>query len=110
MKRGNTMNNLALGLGVAVLGFVVYRAFAQQRASSGAAALGPNAGATWQTLTFPLGSATGGTNMTAGLDQVYSSTSWNPDAISAQIGADTIASMGAAGQGMANQYGFTLPS
>lgn len=110
MKHEGTLNNIALGLGVAVLGFAVYRYFAQQRAAGGsAAALGPNAGSTWQTLTFPLGTATGGTNTIGGIDQVYTSTSWNPDAISAQIGADTVAAMGAAGQGILNTYGFTVP-
>ncbi|CAN0621112.1 conserved protein of unknown function [Burkholderia multivorans] len=112
------MNNLAMGLGVAVLGFAVIQYFkgAKARSSAGGASLpvsaytssGGGDAAAWQTLTFPLGQATGGVNMNGMLDQVYSSTSWNPDAISAQIGADTQAAMGAAGQGTGNSWGFHL--
>jgi hypothetical protein len=105
-------NNLAMGLGLAVLGFALVRYFRGQSSSassaSAAAFNAPNAGAVWQTLTFPLGQATGGVNMTGGLDQVYSSMSWNPDALSAQIGNDTAAAMGAAGMPDINQYGFHL--
>ncbi|WP_321797130.1 hypothetical protein [Burkholderia sp. BCC1988] len=107
------LNNLATGLGVAALGFALVQYFRAK--SSGASAAGnaaiaanPNAGSIWQTLTFPLGDASGGVNMTGTLDQVYSSTAWNPDAISAQIGADTVAAMGQAGQGMGNSWGFHL--
>lgn len=109
----DTANNIALGLGVAVLGFALYRYFSVQAgagqapASSGANSSG-SGGALWQGLTFPLGTATGGVNMNGTLDQVYSSTSYNPDAISALIGQDTIAAMGAAGQSTLNSWGFHL--
>lgn len=101
-------NNVALGLGVAVLGFAVYKYFRTSGSNAGAAAVAsnPNSGALWQQITFPLGSPSGGVNMTGGLDQVYSSGSWNPDSLSAQLGLDTIAAMGAAGQSTLNQYGF----
>ncbi|WP_186082802.1 hypothetical protein [Burkholderia gladioli] len=109
----DTANNIALGLGVAVLGFALYRYFsgqasAGQAAASGGSAASGSGGALWQGLTFPLGTATGGVNMNGTLDQVYSSTSWNPDAISALIGQDTIAAMGAAGQSTLNSWGFHL--
>ncbi|MCA8355181.1 hypothetical protein [Burkholderia cepacia] len=111
----DTMNNLALGLGVAALGFALLKYFQSARGgSSGSSAAGlgapisasPNAGALWQNLTFPLGTNTGGVNVAGNVDQVYSSTSWNPDDISAQLGADAIAAMGAAGQSTANVWGF----
>ncbi|MDN7873865.1 hypothetical protein [Burkholderia aenigmatica] len=113
----DTINNVALGLGVAALGFAIVKYFQSARSASGgssggsiAAALGATsgggAGAAWQALTFPLGTNTGGVNVAGNVDQVYSSTSWNPDAISAQLGADAIAAMGAAGQSMDNVWGF----
>ncbi|KML60891.1 hypothetical protein VL15_07200 [Burkholderia cepacia] len=111
----DTINNLALGLGVAALGFALLKYFQGARGgTSGAAGLGapigastsPNAGSIWQNLTFPLGTNTGGVNVAGNVDQVYSSTSWNPDDISAQLGADAIAAMGAAGQSTANVWGF----
>nr|WP_057927247.1 hypothetical protein [Burkholderia ambifaria] len=115
----DTLNNVALGLGVAALGFALMKYFQSARGSSsgtGAAGLGapigtttnPNAGSLWQSLTFPLGTNTGGVNVSGNVDQVYSSTSWNPDDISAQLGADAIAAMGAAGQSTANVWGFHL--
>ncbi|WP_186289112.1 hypothetical protein [Burkholderia gladioli] len=111
----DTANNIALGLGVAVLGFALYRYFSVQAgagqgaaAAAGSTAASGSGGALWQGLTFPLGTATGGVNMNGTLDQVYSSTSWNPDAISALIGQDTIAAMGAAGQSTLNSWGFHL--
>ncbi|WP_322084097.1 hypothetical protein [Burkholderia sp. BCC1972] len=105
------LNNLAMGLGVAVLGFAVVQYFkGQQARNTGLSTLtNPNAGATWQSLTFPLGTATGGVNMTGGVDNVYSSTSWNPDALGAAIGQDAAAAMNATGQGTLNSWGFTLP-
>ncbi len=113
----DTINNMALGLGVAALGFALLKYFQGARGVSGGtgggsitAALGPTsgggAGAAWQALTFPLGTNTGGVNVAGNVDQVYSSTSWNPDDISAQLGADAIAAMGAAGQSTANVWGF----
>ncbi|UTV53241.1 hypothetical protein [Burkholderia arboris] len=107
------LDNLATGLGIAVAAFAVVQYFKGSATRASAAgnaivAANPNAGAVWQTLTMPLGSATGGTNMNGSLDQVYSSTSWNPDDLSATIGADAQAAMGAAGQGTANAWGFHL--
>lgn len=114
----DTLNNVALGLGVAALGFALLKYFQSAGGSSGGSsaaglsapigATNPNAGSLWQSLTFPLGTNTGGVNVTGSVDQVYSSTSWNPDAISAQLGADAIAAMGAAGQSTANVWGFHL--
>ncbi|MBU9401632.1 hypothetical protein KTE13_18000 [Burkholderia multivorans] len=107
--KSDVMNNAALGLGVAVIGFALVQYF---RKSHGAAATpvvaGANGAAGWQTLTFPLGQATGGVNMNGSIDQVYSSTSWNPDAISALIGQDTLNAMNATGQGTLNTWGFHL--
>ncbi len=106
------LNAAAMGLGIAVLGFAVYEymkttgAVSSQTAGAAVAAT-PNAGAVWQNMTFPLGTATGGTN-NVGLSNVYSSTAWNPDALSALIGQDTLASMGAAGQSTVNAWGFHL--
>lgn len=124
MKGGDLANNLALGLGVAVLGFAMVKYFQTSRGvtsggglaptSSGAAPItgttggGTGLGSLWQSLTFPLGTATGGTNMLGYQDQVYSSTSYNPDDISATLGNDALAAMGVAGQSTANQYGFHL--
>lgn len=104
------LDNLATGLGVAVLGFAVMQYFKSQKArNTGLSTVtNPNAGASWQSLTFPLGTATGGVNMNGSIDQVYSSTSWNPDAISAAIGADTLAAMNQTGQGTLNEWGFHL--
>lgn len=104
------LDNLAMGLGVAVLGFAVVQYFKGQHARNvgTSTVINPNAGALWQTLTFPLGTATGGVNMNGYVDQVYSSTSWNPDAISAAISADTLAAMNQTGQGTLNEWGFHL--
>ncbi len=106
------LNAAAMGLGLAVLGFAVYEYMkttgaVSSQAAGAAVASNPNAGAVWQNMTFPLGSATGGTN-NVGLSNVYSSTAWNPDALSALIGQDTLASMGAAGQSTVNAWGFHL--
>jgi hypothetical protein len=108
----NHLNAAAMGLGLAVLGFAVYeymktQAAAGTQAAGAAVASNPNAGALWQNLTFPLGSATGGTN-SVGVSNVYSSTAWNPDAISALIGQDTLNSMNASGQSTTNTWGFHL--
>ncbi|WP_246794584.1 hypothetical protein [Burkholderia perseverans] len=114
----DAINNIAIGLGVAALGFALVKYFqgGAGAAPAGAGSVMPiNMGTTsgggnvasWQSLTFPLGTNTGGVNV-GSLDQVYSSTSWNPDSISAQIGADTLAAMGALGMSTANQYGFHL--
>jgi hypothetical protein len=102
-------NNLAIGLGVAVIGFAVYeymRSKGGSSASGGTSGATPNAGALWQNLTFPLGTATGGTN-SVGMSNVYSSTSWNPDAISAAIAQDSQNALQAMGYNAPIQ--FTMP-
>jgi hypothetical protein len=110
----STTNNLALGLGVAVLGFALYRTLRPATAGAPQPALAlpgmvsggsSGGGSLWQGLTFPLGS-TG--SSPGSVNGVYTSTSWNPDAISAALAADTVAAMGASGQSMSNSYGFHL--
>lgn len=104
--------NLAMGLGVAVLGFAVYQYFMAKKAAVGTAALAsPNAGALWQNLTFPQGTSTGGVNSMLNMDQIYSSTSWNPDSLSTLVSADSGNALKAVyGVPLLNQYGFTMPS
>lgn len=106
----DTVNNVALGLGIVVLGFAVFRYFkgAGNSAGSAAVASNPNAGALLSALTFPMGTATGGVNMNAGFDQVYSSASWNPDAISSALTQDAYGAMNSLGMSTSNQYGFHL--
>jgi hypothetical protein len=109
------LNNLALGLGVAVIGFAVYQYMRSSSGSSGAAAGAPsaasgNAGAMWQNLTFPLGSPSGGVNSNVYANQTYSSASWNPDAISSAIAQDSQNALQAVYHvPLINQYGFTMP-
>ena len=108
------LNNLALGLGVAVLGFAVYQYMrsgsASGQSAAGAGPTGPNAGATWQTLTFPLGQGTGGVNSNVYADQAYGSASWNPDAISSAIAQDSQNALQAIYHvPLVNQFGFTMP-
>jgi hypothetical protein len=109
------LNNLALGLGVAVIGFAVYQYMKSSTGSSGAAtaatgAASGNAGAMWQTLTFPMGSGTGGVNSNVYADQTYSSASWNPDAISSAIAQDSQNALQAIYHvPLVNQFGFTMP-
>lgn len=105
--KSDLMNNAALGLGVAVIGFALVQYFKKSH-SSAPVAVGANGAAGWQTLTFPLGTASGGVNMNGSIDQVYSSTSYNPDAISALIGQDTLNAMNATGQGTLDSWGFHL--
>jgi hypothetical protein len=105
-------HNLAMGLGVAVLGFAVWKYFQQAQQSAGQAALAsPNAGALWQNLTIPLGTATGGVNSMLNMDQIYSSTAWNPDSLSTLVSADSGNAMQRVyGVPLINQFGFTMPS
>ncbi|MEX3955886.1 hypothetical protein [Trinickia sp. EG282A] len=105
-------NNVMIGLGVAVLGFALVQYFrAQQANASTASAAGlsaPNAGALWAGLTFPSGTATGGVNSMLNLDQIYSSTAWNPDALSSTLGNDALGAMQSTGNSTANTWGFHL--
>lgn len=108
-------NNLALGLGVAVLGFAVYQYMKSGSAAgagqaSGAPISSGNAGAMWQTLTFPLGTQTGGTNGDVYMNQAYGSASWNPDAISSAIAQDSQNALQAVYHvPLVNSFGFTMP-
>lgn len=104
--------NLAMGLGVAVLGFAVFQYFKAKQSAAGATALAaPNAGALWQNLTIPLGTPTGGVNSMLNMDQIYSSTSWNPDSLSSLVSADSGNAMQRVyGVPLLNQDGFTMPS
>ncbi|MBN3781154.1 hypothetical protein G3O06_26945 [Burkholderia sp. Ac-20345] len=108
----DTANNLALGLGVAVLGFALYRYFKGQGSTAAPtstvtnAPTSPNGGATWSLLNF--GGSTDGTTPLA-VDNPYSSFSWNPDALSGAMSQDLTAALAKAGESGINSYGFTLP-
>ncbi|KVK86208.1 hypothetical protein WS90_08020 [Burkholderia cepacia] len=114
----DTANNLALGLGVAVLGFALYRYFQGQGAANAAApssstpyvASGQTGsgfpGALSTLLNF--GGSTNGPSPLA-VDNPYASTSWNPDALSTAMSQDLGAALQAAGERGVNSYGFTLP-
>jgi hypothetical protein len=123
---GNT-DNVVLGLAVAVLGYVVYSHLTSasqaqmigvggaNRPVNGSAA--PNASAAWANTAGALlspfvanlnagGTRQGMTNGNYTFDQVYDSTSWNPDAISQAMQQDTYSALGAQGMDTSNQYGF----
>ena len=107
----DTANNLALGLGVAVLGFALYRYFQGQGSSAPTstvtnASASPNGGATWSLLNF--GGSTNGPTPLA-VDNPYSSFAWNPDALSGAMSQDLTAALAKAGEAGINSYGFTLP-
>ncbi|AOJ83787.1 hypothetical protein WS86_24475 [Burkholderia savannae] len=116
----DTANNIALGLGVAVLGFALYRYFQSQGANSaggGAASAGPlatvsggqgNIGAALNSLLNFGGSTNGPTPLA--VDNPYASTAWNPDALSAAMSADLSAALQAANERGVNSYGFQLPT
>lgn len=100
----NTTNNIALGLGVAVIGFSLYRYFKGQ--GSAPMPTSPNGGATWSLLNF--GGSTNGPSPLA-LDNPYASTAWNPDALSGAMSQDLSAALAKAGESGINSFGFTLP-
>lgn len=145
----DTANNVALGLGVAVLGFALFTYFRKGSsavtvspqaaktgavpsngviASAGIATLlgaltngsgqnalpgvltnaGSSLGSLWDTLTFPSGGTTADGGSPLSIDQTFSSTSWNPDSISTQIGQDTATLLGQSDSDTLNQWGFTL--
>ncbi|WP_419683805.1 hypothetical protein ACN22W_09560 [Burkholderia theae] len=114
----DTANNLALGLGVAVLGFALYRYFKGQGATNAAAPSSSTPavvsgqsgsgfpGALSTLLNF--GGSTNGTTPLA-VDNPYASTSWNPDALSGAMSQDLSDALAKAGEAGINNYGFTLP-
>ncbi|RQS17495.1 MULTISPECIES: hypothetical protein [unclassified Burkholderia] len=118
----DTANNLALGLGVAVLGFALYRYFRGQGAANAAAPSSSTpatvSGLTGASLTGGLpgslasmlnfGGSTNGPTPLA-VDNPYASTSWNPDALSAAMSQDLGAALQAANERGVNSYGFYLP-
>ncbi|WP_269501352.1 hypothetical protein [Burkholderia sp. IMCC1007] len=107
----DTANNAALGLGVAVLGFALYRYFRGQGGAAPTSTVtnaptSPNGGATWSLLNF--GGSTNGPSPLA-VDNPYASTAWNPDALSGAMSQDLAAALAKAGEAGINSYGFTLP-
>jgi hypothetical protein len=122
---------------VVVLGFVVYKSFAGSSATTYtgtaptpaqannsaalAAAVAPAAGGflsslfgsgssgtSGQSLGGALSGMLGGATTSSQLDQTYSSTGYNPDAISSDIAQDTTAAMSGAGESDLDSWGFTL--
>lgn len=130
----NTTGNIAIGLAVVVLGFILYKSMAGStattytgttptaaqttnaaNASAVAAAIAKassSLGSLFSTSTSSAGALntylTTGSDLTGGLDQTYSSTSYNPDAISSDIASDTTAAMAGAGESDINSWGFSL--
>jgi hypothetical protein len=130
-KSDNTTGNIAIGLGVVLLGFVVYRTMSGSTGTPATPATTPanstspasasigklmssllsSTGTSGSALAGSLNSlftTTGDTTGTVDLDQTYSSTAYNPDAISSSIAQDTTASMAASGESDIDSYGFTL--
>jgi hypothetical protein len=137
-KQDNTTGNIAIGLAVAVLGFIVYKMVAGSSASavtytgtaptaaqaSNSAKLaqstipllsnlftsttGNPTSSTNSSLWGSLSGVLGGATGSTQLDQTYTSTSWNPDSDSAAISAATTASMAAAGESDINSWDFSL--
>lgn len=126
-KQDNTVGNIAIGLAVVLLGFVVYKSMAgsgkvtytgtppTQKQTATAANPAALAASLVPAVTS-LGSLFGSLNSytptpgvsLGGLDQAYTSTAWNPDSISADISSDTAASMAASGESDLNAWGFSL--
>lgn len=123
----NTVGNVAIGLAVAVLGFIVYKQFfssavtytgtaptaKQTSAAANPAALAAAVASGTTSLANLFGSLNSNVAAAApaslgGLDQTYTSTAYNPDQISADIGQDTAASMASAGESDLNTWGFSL--
>ncbi len=132
-KENNTVGNVAIGLAVAVLGFIVYKQFinptmvststpatAKQttNASNPAALAASIASATnavsnlFGTTSSSAGSLNSylatGTTTAGGIDQAYTSAAYNPDAISSAIGQDTTAAMASSGESDLDAWGFSL--
>lgn len=126
-KQSNTVGNVAIGLAVVVLGFVVYKTMfsskttytgtaptaKQTSTAANPAALAASLVPTANSLSSLFGSLNSyvpaaGTATLGGLDQTYSSASWNPDAISSDIGQDTTAAMASSGESDLDSWGFTL--
>lgn len=126
-KENSTVGNVAIGLAVVVLGFVVYKQFfssavtytgtaptaKQTSAASNPAALAAAVAAGTNSLANLFGSLNSNVAAAApaslgGLDQAYTSTAYNPDQISSDIGSDTAASMASAGESDLNAWGFSL--
>lgn len=135
MSQDNTTGNIAIGLAVAVLGFIVYRSLAGSaavtytgtaptatqtsnaanaatvaasiaKASSALGSLFSTNSSSAGSLNSYLGGV--GTDSTGGLDQTYTSTSYNPDQISSDIASDTSAAMASSGESDMDSWGFTL--
>jgi hypothetical protein len=133
-----TVGNIAIGLAVVVIGFIAYRMLAGSSTASATpqtASTGTNPAALAAAVAVPAGtlldSLLGGnaaagnvssslagsisdvlsnTTSTSQLDQVYTSTGYDPDSISAEIGNATLASMASAGESDINSYSFAYPS
>ncbi|CAE6746775.1 hypothetical protein R69619_02735 [Paraburkholderia nemoris] len=126
-KQSNTVGNVAIGLAVVVLGFVVYKTMfsgnvtytgaaptaKQTSTAANPAALAASLVPTVNSLSSLFGSLNSyvpaaGTSTLGGLDQTYTSAAYNPDAISSAISSDTTASMASAGESDLNSWGFSL--
>lgn len=126
-KENNAVGNVAIGLAVVVLGFVVYKMFInptmvststpatakQTSAAANPAALAAAVATGSNALANLFGSLNSNVAAAApaslgGLDQTYTSTAYNPDQISADIGQDTAASMANAGESDLDSWGFSL--
>lgn len=131
--KGSGIGNVAIGLAVAVLGFIVYKSMfsgavaytgtaptaTQTSNASNPAALAASimaatkaASSIFGTTSSSAGSLNSylgiGTSTSGGMDQVYTSAAYNPDAISADIGSDTSAAMASSGESYLDSWGFTL--
>jgi hypothetical protein len=135
MSQGNTTGNIAIGLAVVVLGFIVYKSIAGSAAvtytgtaptakQTATAATPASVAAAVASASSALGSLFGttsssagslntylagvGTDLNGGLDQAYTSTSYNPDQISSDIASDTNAAMASGGESGINLFGFSV--
>jgi hypothetical protein len=133
----NVVGNVAIGLAVAVLGFIVYKQFvgssavtytgtaptakqttnaANPAALAAAITAGSGAVSSLASLFNTTSSSAGslntyiptGSDLTGGLDQAYTSTSYNPDEISSDIGQDASAAMAGSGESDVNPWGFSV--
>ncbi|MFM0206948.1 hypothetical protein PQQ96_06015 [Paraburkholderia sediminicola] len=133
-KPDNTIGNVAIGLAVVVLGFVVYKMFInptmvststpatakQTTNASNPAALAASIAAATNAVSSLFGTTNSsagslnsylpgvGTDTTGGLDQAYTSAAYDPDSDSAAIAAATSASMAQAGESDLNSWDFSL--
>jgi hypothetical protein len=132
--KGSTMGNVAIGLAVAVVGFIVYKMYinptmvstsaaptTKQTTNAGnPAALAASIASATNAVSSLFGTTSSsagslntylagvGTNTTGGLDQAYTSTALNPDQISSDIASDTNAAMASSGESDLDAWGFSL--